>query len=1023
MYGTGSGQWLLTYDSLNRLTSAADPDDSASGTGVCGKTGAQPGWNTTSRTAYFPDGSVLSKQSASQVANNVATTFTYDLDGNVKTETHHYGCLSTSSCSAGVTTKWYDGADRLVEVQQPYDGSDIQQYPWSTRYIYDLSQGNVSAYRGMGLAGYGNLVSTQELLSGAVWTPTAGQTYTLSTASWYDVRATSFDALDRPVSSYEAAFGDQPKATNTYDAPAALGLLSTVRLATGEVKNVVYDNLGRRTDVSYPNDPNGSVTPAIHEAYDPAGHVTTRSTSILGAESIGYDATGNVTSVTEPSSLGGGTIQYTYYADGMRANVGYADATQSYPNAMQYAYRADGKRDRITLRNGSAFAWAYTAAGRLQTQTDPLTGTTIHPDASYDTGKGYPKPYYPSAVTYGAWTQAFDSNGRGASVTLPVNLFTYGPLQYDLEDGVLQQTVSATTLANSPYPASVPVCLQSTIRNEKFPDVSLYGKACSAPYSGPPLAAQINGTQLNPSGPPTAGGQPRSGAAPWTLDARAGMLLRDTATTSSAAPGEGVGSSYSYDASGRLNQDFEGYYDRITSSPSSNPTFAQWCPVGFIGTPQYLGGVTCYDNGSRSKTYDAENRLRTETFTYQPEWSSSSGSTYTTTSYGFAQYGAFWEDTSGYAQPANLQAVDYGASSHPMRFSLFHPDWTSGQTETRAWLWDGDDRFIECQLSGGQCQTPILSMEGLGDYNLAAGTLVRVNDRNLNGGVTMSRNATAFSAWKDQRARYITSKYAPCSIDGGALPTYVPTNICSAQHDGKLTADGWTLDYETWQGVRTSDLAIGQWNTPDAYAGEVHDPVSQKPFMWNRNNPYSYADPSGLDTITMYARSANIPGVAHVFIEVVDDDKRVIARYSYGPDHQGIRALHSRLVQEDSSYDNPWKGGRGTFGSTVLASCKGECTMKNGGFNEANLAIGAERLNEMEFNYEPEQSSNSAVYTLCRFGGGGAKCDSPPNTQGRVAAGWGNDLFEPKEIPEPTTPLGFNFDDETSSHMAAAIGR
>ena len=107
----------------------------------------------------------------------------------------------------------------------------------------------------------------------------------------------------------------------------------------------------------------------------------------------------------------------------------------------------------------------------------------------------------------------------------------------------------------------------------------------------------------------------------------------------------------------------------------------------------------------------------------------------------------------------------------------------------------------------------------------------------------------------------------------------------------------------------------------------------------------------------------------------------------------------------------------------MLASCKGECTKKNGGFNEANLAIGAERLNEMEFDYEPEQSSNSAVYTLCRFGGGGAKCDSPPNTRGRVAAGWGNDLFEPKEIPEPTAPLGFNFDDETSSHMAAAIGR
>jgi hypothetical protein len=39
---------------------------------------------------------------------------------------------------------------------------------------------------------------------------------------------------------------------------------------------------------------------------------------------------------------------------------------------------------------------------------------------------------------------------------------------------------------------------------------------------------------------------------------------------------------------------------------------------------------------------------------------------------------------------------------------------------------------------------------------------------------------------------------------------------------------------------------VGQWTTPDAYAGDVHDPMTQKPFMWDRNNPYQYADPSGL---------------------------------------------------------------------------------------------------------------------------------------------------------------------------------
>lgn len=113
-----------------------------------------------------------------------------------------------------MTTKWYDGADRLVEVQLPYDGWDIQAYPWSTRYIYDLSQGNTTTYSGMGLKGYGNLVSTQELLSGTVWQPSNATAYPISSGTWTDVRATSYDALDRPLKQYEAAFGNQAKVTN-----------------------------------------------------------------------------------------------------------------------------------------------------------------------------------------------------------------------------------------------------------------------------------------------------------------------------------------------------------------------------------------------------------------------------------------------------------------------------------------------------------------------------------------------------------------------------------------------------------------------------------------------------------------------------------------------------------------------------------------------------------------------------------------------------------------------------------------
>jgi RHS repeat-associated protein len=58
------------------------------------------------------------------------------------------------------------------------------------------------------------------------------------------------------------------------------------------------------------------------------------------------------------------------------------------------------------------------------------------------------------------------------------------------------------------------------------------------------------------------------------------------------------------------------------------------------------------------------------------------------------------------------------------------------------------------------------------------------------------------------------------------------------------------------QGVRTYDAEVGGWTTPDAFAGTVDDPMSQKSYMWNRNNPVSYEDPTGYDS-QLYRDSCN----------------------------------------------------------------------------------------------------------------------------------------------------------------------
>jgi RHS repeat-associated protein len=61
-------------------------------------------------------------------------------------------------------------------------------------------------------------------------------------------------------------------------------------------------------------------------------------------------------------------------------------------------------------------------------------------------------------------------------------------------------------------------------------------------------------------------------------------------------------------------------------------------------------------------------------------------------------------------------------------------------------------------------------------------------------------------------------------------------------------ADGYGMGALTVQGVRAYDPGAAQWSTPDAYQGEVHDPMSQRIYMWNGNNPVAYSDPSGYES-------------------------------------------------------------------------------------------------------------------------------------------------------------------------------
>jgi YD repeat-containing protein len=798
-YSKGNGQWLLQYDALGRVVKSADPDDASVPAAACTKSGAQAGWTTAHATTYNPDGSVQYSQTASQAAAGTSTSFAYDADGNEITETHHYGCLTVTSSCAGVTTKWYDGDDRLVEVALPYDGWDIQGYPWSTRYIYDVSRGGTTSYRGMNLSGYGNLVMTQQLLSGTVWTPYPDTTQALtpkpiSSASWTPVRATAFDALDRATASYEAAFGDQAKLTDTYDTGGQAGLLSSERLATGEVKTYAYDVLGRKTDTTYSG---GSITtPGVHVVYDADGRPTTKSTDTLGAETLQYDLLGAITSDTKPAALGGATISYDYFADGTRKDTSFTSSALTIPQLYQYSYRTDGLRTKLGLNNGKSFQWSYTQAERLLTQSDPWTGTTIAPDNCYNVGKiECGALTYPASLTYAPDTLNHDNFGRTSSITLPETVFAYSAISYDLEDGAAQISM---TSAQKPTTVIQTTCVLPTVRNATPPLPA--PRACGfsptpSIYGGTNFAYYDNGTKYNQAFPAA-----NKTLAPWTLDARSGMLKSWQAQRSD---GNTDGSQLTYDPSGRLIGDNE-QLERLAQLGEAGP-----------------GINNIYLTGTRTKAYDAENRLRSQTSSVTSAISSANGT--------FTNSGGYWADAGH--QPADLNSVDYDADGHPAFLHGVSYLTTNGpQPMALTWLWEGNDRFAEGS---------VFDLDGLGTYDPVQGEIV-VYDRDLSGAMVTWHDGRVFAPWTaGLRPRAMQGVSGTSPAPGSSVEVTVPL------YDGKLTADGWTLDNNTWQGVRTFDPSVGQWNTPDAYAGDVHDPMSQQPFMWNKNNPYAYSDPSG----------------------------------------------------------------------------------------------------------------------------------------------------------------------------------
>jgi len=778
-YNNGNqGFWILQYDVLNRQTGVGDPDDNYLSNAACSKTGGLQ-QHTASLTSYYPNGQISQTQTPEQFRYSVTRTFRYDADGNQVTETKHHDNV------AATTNKYYDGADRLVEVWLPLDSRKIPgipdntnlytpdiyaafNSPWITRYYYDLTVGHQVSITGSGLYNaYGNLFDTVVLLPvgfGSLLSPlkpvtgqAVAQPFSPGSLAYYDTKGTAYDALDRPITKYYYAPGALSQSAGlhstalTYDTSGNASFLSTSKDGVGTTATNTYDNAGQQTSIGF-----SDTTPGRNYVYDPDGRVANITEQPYGTLYYTYDPNGKVATVKEPT--GGGItspenpLTYHYYPNGWKSIIDVASTSFTQAGLYSYIYRADGERTGIIVQaNGKTrnLGWNYTAAGRMLSNND----TWRNPNVTYTYNQGY-----------------------GDVSTYVMQEGGFSGINYDAEG-------SHIGIGSTPYYSNSPEQFHTNIRGEFYWQV----------YTGP--AYQTRTTTANGYISPFTGSCSTTGCGDPTLqqtvswDGINGVKVQSETDDSSGNCTNKI--VYGFDNDGRQI----GATDTYRVGPK---------------------GSTCPTTGIYAKTYDAENHLLSLKLT---NW--------------VCKYGGECALNTDPTMYNGTQSYVWGPNGHPITTSQI-----SGYAATLHW--DGDSILYTTTNPGALLDD--IKVETLADIapNDPSYNDLTVWDRQTDGQVVGGDNQTTGPP--------TASGYPPdyfINALGDQAFCYGTNPKCPTLHFWFNRPDGFSDGWNIIQGVRSYSTGLGSWTTPDAFEGDVHDPMSQKPYMWNGNNPVAYQDPSG----------------------------------------------------------------------------------------------------------------------------------------------------------------------------------
>jgi hypothetical protein len=269
---------------------------------------------------------------------------------------------------------------------------------------------------------------------------------------------------------------------------------------------------------------------------------------------------------------------------------------------------------------------------------------------------------------------------------------------------------------------------------------------------------------------------------------------------------------------------------------------------------------------------------------------------------------------------SDQEALTYawGADGKLANFAttIYNPTGSPSQTTTTMSAhWDGDDLLYVVEAGGSN---PELYVEKLG-YMYLNGTTwtTTIYDRDQSGtavdrhGGTNSGSSYAWFAQLslDNVHPYGTA-HAKCmgtlgNFSCNGVVTNPPAATAGGSSCGTLCGtltmsaildagreDGYYDGTVSIQGVRAFDPSMNQWTTPDAYSGDVHDPMSQHPYMWNNNNPVQYGDPSGYDAI--------VQAIAQGGVDLLELGSSILGGVAGGVLTAGIAVLTPGKLADDT---------------------------------------------------------------------------------------------------------------------------